>query len=305
MATDDMVDGNEDFNSPHLPERYHQAVKAKRLRRLKRNIVIGCGVLVGIVVLYLVITAIIGGFFSTMPGAVPDAPPSPVTTPSAVATAQPVQTTVPGTARVVTTTTATVPAIDTSGRPKDPSVSIEDARAIADRCIIDENGGQLPLNMTRARYDPVMSPAGPVAGFYTFSYERIYNGFPTETDGFVVVVDASTGKVTEYDRQWTTQEYAFSSSAYAEIIRSEATFAVMQRVKGIYPDQVGTVHIISAEMLWKNALPEGTVPRPGSIPLAWRVVFDDSVIRQDPSLEPGVAWIDAQTGEFLVFEYRH
>jgi len=35
------------------------------------------------------------------------------------------------------------------------------------------------------------------------------------------------------------------------------------------------------------------------------VVFDDATIRASPSLVPGVAWVDIQTGNVTAIEYRH
>jgi hypothetical protein len=191
------------------------------------------------------------------------------------------------------------------GRPESPPVDIENARSIADRYIIDHNGGQLPVNMSVVHYQPFSSPSGPVAGQYIFTYERMFQDFLTDTDGFTVIVDAATGEVTGYTQQWTTPEHAFSASAEPEVIKREATFAVMQKAKEMYPDNVGGLRIISAELRWKNRVPYGTVPRPGTIPLGWKVVFDDDIIRANAPATPGVAWVDGQTGNFISFDYRH
>jgi hypothetical protein len=90
-----------------------------------------------------------------------------------------------------------------------------------------------------------------------------------------------------------------------DVIRREATFAVMQKAREQFPADVAGLRIRSAEIRWKNKVPYGTVPRPGTIPLAWKVVFDDAVIRANASAEPAVAWVDVQSGDFISFEYRH
>jgi hypothetical protein len=191
------------------------------------------------------------------------------------------------------------------GRPAEPAIDAGQAKAIAERYIIDHNGGQLPLNMSISRYDPVSTGAGPVAGHYTFTYERTFQDFPTDVDGFTVIVDAVTGEVIGYSQQWTTQEYAFSASAEPGVIKREATFAVLQKAKELYPSDIGGLRIISAEVRWKNKIPYGTTPRPGTIPLAWKVVFDDYIIRSNTSAQPGVARVDIQSGNFISFDYRH
>ena len=52
--------------------------------------------------------------------------------------------------------------------------------------------------MTLSRYEPWETAAGPVAGEYSFTYRRMYSGYPTDEDGFMVTVDAVTGDVIGY-----------------------------------------------------------------------------------------------------------
>ena len=191
------------------------------------------------------------------------------------------------------------------GRPAAASVSATRARSLAEHYIADHNGGQLPLNMTAVQYSPIAGGSGTVAGQYTFRFERLYLDYPTDADGFLVTVDAVTGDVTGYSGQWTTPDYAFSAAYEPDVVKREATFAVMQRAKAEYPDAVSGLRIISAELRWKNRVPYGTVPRPGTIPLGWKVVFDDDVIRANTSATAGVAWIDVQSGAFMSFDYQH
>jgi hypothetical protein len=159
--------------------------------------------------------------------------------------------------------------------------------------------------MSEYRYEPIPAPAGTVAGRHVFVFERTFQDYPADTDGFTVMVDAATGEVIGYSQQWTTPEHAFFAVTEPEIIRREATFAVMQRAKEEYPDAVAGLRIISAEIRWKNKVPYGTIPRPGTIPLGWKVVFDDDFIRGNTTATPGVAWIDVQSGDFISFDYRH
>jgi uncharacterized membrane protein YkoI len=195
--------------------------------------------------------------------------------------------------------------IATGGRPGSPSVNPAKAEAIANQYIIDQNNGQLPLNLSVSRYDAIDTPSGPVAGRHTLIYERMYQDFLTDTDGFVVVVDAVTGDVTGYTQSWTTPDHAFAGYPEVDVVKREATFAVMQKAKEMYPDSINSLQVVSASVRWKNDLPYGSVPRPGTIPLGWKVVFDDDVIRNNASAQKGVAWVDVQSGEFIAFDYRH
>jgi len=195
--------------------------------------------------------------------------------------------------------------ISAQGRPGSPVISSDKALEIAERHIIDRNSGQLPLNMSSIRYVPLESGSGPVAGQYTIVYERKYQDYLTDVDGFEVVVDSANGDVTGYTQQWTTPEHAFTTVGSLDVVKREATFAVLQRAKAQYPETVAGLRIVSAEARWKNNLPYGTVPRPGSIPLGWKVIFDDEIIRANASAAKGIAWVDVQSGEFISFEYEH
>jgi len=195
--------------------------------------------------------------------------------------------------------------IATDGRPGSPPVNPAKAEAIATQYIIDQNNGQLPLNLSVSRYDALDTPSGPVAGRYTLMYERTYQDFLTDTDGFVVIVDAVTGDVSGYTQSWTTPDHAFAGYPEVDVVKREATFAVMQKAKEMYPDSINSLQVVSASVRWKNDLPYGSVPRPGTIPLGWKVVFDDDFIRSNTSAQKGVAWVDVQSGEFIAFDYRH
>ncbi|NMB77935.1 MAG: hypothetical protein GYA23_02430 [Methanomicrobiales archaeon] len=194
---------------------------------------------------------------------------------------------------------------DPEGRPPSPVLDAARAQAAAERYIIDHNGGQLPLNMSRVRYTPATAAEGTVAGQYTFTFERTYQDFLADVDGFEVTVDAVTGDINGYTSRWTTPDHAFSAAYQPDVIRREATFIVMQKAQEVFPGDASGLRIISAELRWKNRVPYGTVPRPGTIPLAWKVVFDDDFIRGNTTTQPAVAWLDIHSGDFIALDYQH
>jgi hypothetical protein len=106
-------------------------------------------------------------------------------------------------------------------------------------------------------------------------------------------------------QRWQTPENAFMIAEDALVPRSDAVYTVQARAMSIYPASVSTIHILSADIRWKDRHDPATTPRLSSIPLAWKIVFDDEIIRADPILAPGVGWIDAQTGDLLEITYRH
>ena len=195
--------------------------------------------------------------------------------------------------------------IERLGRQANPALDITAAEKIADHYIIDRNGFPLPLNMSSARYDPLGYPDEAIAGQYVFLYNRIVQDIPCDYEGFTISVDSVTGAVTEYNRRWSAPDNAFSLATEPLVTRYEATYTVLERAKQTYPESVNGLAIISAEIRWKDQSPPRILPRPGSIPIAWKVQFDDEVIREKQWPVPATAWVDTQSGEILDFYYQH
>jgi hypothetical protein len=191
------------------------------------------------------------------------------------------------------------------GRQADPLLDINTAQKIADRYIFDKNRAPLSLNMSEAWYNPLRIPQKTVAGHYVFIYNRIVQEIPCDKDGFTISIDSLTGEVIGYDRHWNTPDSAFSVSLDPIVTRSGATFAVLKKAQETYPTSADGLTIISAEIRWKDHQSQGSIPRPGSIPLAWKVLFTDEIIRAKPLPLPAVGWIDVQTGKILDFYYQH
>lgn len=190
------------------------------------------------------------------------------------------------------------------GRPAGPVIDMPAAQEIAARYITAHND-PVAVNMSEGQYFPLGIPSDPVAGQYVFIYNRIVNDIPCEEDGFIVGVDSVTGEITAYKRHWSVPDNAFSVASDPIVLKHEATFFVLQRAKEMYPESVSGLRIVSTEIRWKDQHPSVVTPRPGSIPLAWKVTFDDDIIRANNSAKPAIAWLDAQTGNILDFEYQH
>ncbi|MDD1685410.1 YcdB/YcdC domain-containing protein [Methanoregula sp.] len=195
--------------------------------------------------------------------------------------------------------------IPSSGRREEPTTTLEKAQATASHYISEKNGGTLPLNLTSSRYEAWGTPSAPSAGQYLFSWERLYLDHPVDTDGISVTVDAESGEVIGYDKQWSTPDFAFSRSVDQTIIQRDATFAVMQEAKKRYPDSVESIRVLSAELRWNNNHDPATSQLSGTVPLEWKIVFDDAVIRADSSLPIGTGWVDIQMGNVTEMHYRH
>jgi hypothetical protein len=195
--------------------------------------------------------------------------------------------------------------IQAGGRPQNPVLTMDNARQIADSTVNNRNTGILSINMSSGRYIPLATLNGNVAGSYRFVYNRIVQDYPCDADGFIVSVDAVSGVITEYVQRWQTPDNAFMVAEDAIVSRYDATYTVQARAKSIYPSSITGLRILSSDIRWKDRHDPATTPRPATIPLAWKIVFDDDLIRADASSSPGVGWVDAQTGELLDITYQH
>lgn len=195
--------------------------------------------------------------------------------------------------------------IPAGGRPADPVLTLDDARRIADSTIDSRNSGILSINMSSAGYVPLAVPGGAVAGSYRFVYNRIVQDYPCDADGFIVSVDAVSGAVTEYVQRWQTPDNSFMVTEDVLVPKHDAEFTVLARAKSLYPATDPGIRILSAGICWKDRHDPASVPRLSSIPLAWKIVFDDNVIQARGDSDPGVAWVDVRTGEIIDFTYRH
>jgi len=195
--------------------------------------------------------------------------------------------------------------IGAGGRPQNPVLTMASARQIADSTINDRNNAILSINMSDSRYVPLATPSGSVAGSYRFVYNRVIQDYPCDADGFVVSVDAVTGMVTEYVQHWQTPDNAFDVLEDPLVTKYDATFTVQAMAKSMYPSSISGLRIISADRRWKDQHDPATTPRPSSIPLAWKVVFDDDIIRAKAGAPPAVGWVDAHSGDLIGITYQH
>ncbi|WP_321506565.1 hypothetical protein [uncultured Methanoregula sp.] len=194
--------------------------------------------------------------------------------------------------------------VSPADRPANPILSMTDAQKIADRTITGWNG-QLPIKMNSGLYESSGKAGLPVAGRYVFEYNRIIQDQPCDVDGFTLAVDSVSGEVTGYERRWSDPDNAFSVASDSLVAKRDATFIVLQNASGIAPASVQSMQVLSARLLWKDLHAPGQTPRPGTIPLAWKVTFDDDILRARQPPVVATAWIDAQTGAILDMNFHH
>ncbi|MFA4861822.1 hypothetical protein [Methanoregula sp.] len=192
--------------------------------------------------------------------------------------------------------------IPAGGQPAAPVISLAEAQRIADQTIAGWNG-PISINMSAGTFESQKENGTPVAGRYVFEYDRIILDIPCEGDGFTVTIDPVTGDITGYERRWNNPDNAFSIASEPLVTKREATFAILQKTMEISPESINSVRILSTQLQWKDQHAPGVTPRPGSIPLAWNVAFDDETLRATTPPMTATGWVDAQTGTILGMDY--
>jgi len=190
------------------------------------------------------------------------------------------------------------------GRPAESSISRSDAQAISDKTITSWNG-VLPISLVSGHYGFQENTETPVGGRYVFDYSRIVQDMPCDSDGFTLAIDSVSGDILDYERRWNDPDNAFSVASDPLVTKREATFAILRKAKEIAPESINSIQILSTRLLWKDRHAPGITPRPGSIPLAWKVEFNDDVIRAGQPGALATGWVDAQTGAVLEMDYRY
>ncbi|WP_407283116.1 YcdB/YcdC domain-containing protein [Methanolobus sp. WCC1] len=135
------------------------------------------------------------------------------------------------------------------------------------------------------------------SGIYEIKYYRIINEIPS-LNGVKIRINAETGEVYNYRKSWSIDEDeialvdtkpSISSNEAAKIITD-----YMTNEPTIGKEKANTVKTISSELYWKEDDNE-------TVHLAWGITFKDSTFKYDDY--PAEAWIDAHSGEMLLFAY--
>jgi hypothetical protein len=175
-------------------------------------------------------------------------------------------------------------------------ITVNEAKQIADDYIKTQNiKGELLFD--EVEYRPPR--AKDLAGKYSVHFWRIIKGIPCLSDGVRVGVNPETGDVMSYQKTWTMPEEKIAVTAMPGIQDSEAQQIVRDLMKEKYSTDIT---VISSRPVWVDMdyLP-GTNDC-HDIRLTWWIRFNDSYLQENEA-EPGSAWIDAHSGEFLKKAY--
>lgn len=193
--------------------------------------------------------------------------------------------------------------LQTADRQAAPVIDLASAETIANNYITGEDGA-VDLNISSATYLPLGSSSEPVAGQYTFVYNRVVQNILCDQEGFTIAVDSVTGDVIQYERRNSVPDDAFVIASEPRVPSYEAKLTVTRKAEDIYPASGLGLQIVSADLRWKDDIAPGTIPEPASIPFAWKVQFDDGFLRANQS-PYAVGWVDPQAGTIIEMDYLH
>jgi len=189
------------------------------------------------------------------------------------------------------------------GRSTEPLVSMDDARETA-QAYVDEKSGGADLTQPSEQYNPFSSGAfGTVAGRYSFNYDRLIRGVPCDSDSYSISVDAVTGEVCRYWKQWKTDEALCTADTVPSVSGDDAKDAVRAYLKETWGD-LPSLEIHTADLVWYDAPYFMKIRGTDPIPLVWEVRFDDDHYRSLTYPRMADAFVDAHTGEVLRSSYH-
>ncbi|SFM50442.1 YcdB/YcdC domain-containing protein [Methanolobus profundi] len=134
--------------------------------------------------------------------------------------------------------------------------------------------------------------------FYV-SYVRIIKGIPSLSDGILLRVNSGTGEVRTYRKTWSMDENEVVVVSTEPDISSDEASEILKEYMANEPfigkDKADTVKINSSSLVWKFDDNQ-------TIHLAWWIRFKDSTFANEDS--PAATWIDAHSGEIILFVYE-
>lgn len=178
---------------------------------------------------------------------------------------------------------------------KEEEITADEAKQIADDYIKTQNiRGDLLFD--GVEYRP--PHARDLAGKYSVHFWRIIKGVPCLSDGVRVGVNPETGEVMSYQKTWTMPE-EIAVNATSAIQDDQA----QQIVRDLMEENYSTdITIVSSKLVWMDMNDPTGADDTHDIRLTWWIRFDDPYLQENEA-EPGSAWVDAHSGEFLKKAY--
>ncbi|MDW5548664.1 YcdB/YcdC domain-containing protein [Methanosarcina sp.] len=179
------------------------------------------------------------------------------------------------------------------------SISEDDALKIAEEYIKSRVSADKINDIELEYVNYIEPPADDLPGNYHVSYARIIRGIPSLSDGILLDVNAETGEVSSYDKSWSMSEEEIALIDTEPSITDEKAVEILKEYMSNEPsigeEKANTVKVISSNLVWKEDDED-------KIHLAWWIRFMDSSFAKDATY-PASVWIDAHSGEMLLFDY--
>lgn len=190
-------------------------------------------------------------------------------------------------------------------RSVDPAITIDEAEEIAEVYLRDRNETS-DVVKTVAVLSTLDTPLGKRNGPYHFAYRRSIDGVLCLYDGIILDVDSIDGRVVSYHKSWRVSDNDTIADPDPSITEDAAQERVLVYLNDTYGTDPGDITVGSAELLWYDlAAQHRRSQDPVTLPLAWRVEFDDEWYRSQDPPRTATVWIDAHSGEILFAAYNY
>ena len=151
----------------------------------------------------------------------------------------------------------------------------------------------------KLKYSTYVEPhADDLPGTYEIKYARIINGI-TSMDGIKIRVNAETGEVSSYRTTWLIDEEQVlridTKPSITEEKSEEILKEYMSNIESIGIEKANSIKVNSSELVWR-------MDDNKNIHLSRWIQFTDSSFTDDDTC-PASVWIDAHSGEVLLFAY--
>ncbi|AKB29526.1 ATP-dependent 26S proteasome regulatory subunit [Methanosarcina siciliae T4/M] len=178
-------------------------------------------------------------------------------------------------------------------------ISKDDAQEIAEKYIESRVSADKISQIELEDVNYIEPAAYNLPGTYKISYARIIRGIPSLSDGIQLRVNAETGEVSSYRKRWSMDEGETALINTEPGITDEKAVDILKEYMSNEPcigeEKASTVKVISSNLVWKEDDKDKTH-------LAWWIRFMDSSFAKGDSY-PASVWIDAHSGEMLLFDY--
>lgn len=190
-------------------------------------------------------------------------------------------------------------------RATDPAITLDEAERIAEAYLRDRNESS-DVVKTFAVLSTADTPLGERNGPYHFVYRRSIDDVLCLYDKITLEIDSIDGRVVSYYKIWRVSDNDTMADPDPSITEDAAQERVLAYLNDTYGTDPGDIATRATELRWYDLAAQHRRSQESiTLPLAWRIEFDDEWYRSQEPPRTAEVWIDAHSGEVLSAAYNH